>query len=123
VRFQGRPCRRHRRPGARLASAQAIFNPTPKGWRTFTLTTRVEPLNSVTTAWIPLPTFEAADWQRAGNVAWTGNAKTVERVRDPKYGAEMLKVEWASDQQGPVVEVTPRCRRRTARLSPPGLRP
>jgi transglutaminase-like putative cysteine protease len=90
----------------RVASAQAIFNPTPKGWRTFVLTTRVEPLNGVTTAWIPLPTFEAADWQRAGNVAWTGNAKTVERVRDPKYGAEMLKVEWASDQQGPVVEVT-----------------
>jgi len=90
----------------RLAAAQgANFSPMPKGWRTFVLTTRVEPANGVTKAWIPLPTF-ATDWQRAGNVAWTGNAKTAERVRDPKYGAEMLKVEWASDQQAPVVEVT-----------------
>jgi len=35
-----------------------------------------------------------------------GNAKVAERVRDPKYGAEMLRVEWAADQQNPVIEVT-----------------
>jgi transglutaminase-like putative cysteine protease len=90
----------------RLASAQATFAPTPKGWRTFVLTARVEPQNGTTKAWIPLPTFEAADWQRPGNVAWTGNARVAERVRDPKYGAEMLRVEWASDQQSPTIEVT-----------------
>ena len=89
----------------RLALAQATFAPMPKGWRTFVLTTRVEPLNGVTRAWIPLPTFEAADWQRPGTVSFTGNARTMERVRDPKYGAEMLQVEWAADQQTPVVEV------------------
>ena len=27
-------------------------------------------------------------------------------MRDPKYGAEMLRVEWAADQQSPVIEVT-----------------
>ncbi len=91
----------------RLASAQAAtFAPTPKGWRSFVLTTKVEPAYGATRAWIPLPTFEAADWQRPGNVAWTGNAKISERVRDPKYGAEMLRVEWAADQQAPVIEVT-----------------
>ncbi|MFI4998530.1 MAG: transglutaminase-like domain-containing protein [Reyranellales bacterium] len=89
----------------RLASAETIFNPMPKGWRTFVLTTRVEPANGVTKAWIPLPTFEGADWQRAGKVDWTGNAKVAERFRDPKYGAEMLRVEWAADQQNSVVEV------------------
>ena len=90
-----------------LAFAQgALFNPMPKGWRTFVLTARVEPQAGATKAWIPLPTFEAADWQRAGNVAWTGNAKMAERARDPKYGAEMLRVDWAADQQNPVVEVT-----------------
>ena len=89
----------------RFAWAQATFAPMPKGWRTFVLTTRVEPLAGVTKAWIPLPTFEAADWQRPGTVSFTGNAKTMERVRDPKYGAEMLQVEWAADQQSPVVEV------------------
>ena len=67
---------------------------------------RVEPTAGANKAWIPLPTFEAADWQRPGNVTWTGNAKVAERVKDPKYGAEMLRVEWAADQQSPLVEVT-----------------
>ena len=70
------------------------------------LTTRVEPTGGATKAWIPLPTFEAADWQRPGTVTWTGNAKVAERVRDPLYGAEMLRVEWAADQQAPLIEVT-----------------
>lgn len=91
-------------PGA--ASAQATFAPSPKGWRTFALTTIVEPTTGATKAWIPLPTFESSDWQRPGNVTWTGNARVSERMRDPKYGAEMLRVEWAADQQSPRIEVT-----------------
>ncbi|HYD06406.1 MAG TPA: transglutaminase-like domain-containing protein, partial [Reyranella sp.] len=89
----------------RLAAAQATFAPVPKGWRTFVLTTKVEPVFA-TKAWIPLPTFAADDWQRPGTTNWTGNAKKVERARDPKYGAEMLVAEWAADQQNPVLEVT-----------------
>ena len=89
----------------RLASADSEFMPTPKGWRTFELTTRLEP-TFADKAWIPLPTFKADDWQRPGNVTWTGNARVAERVHDPKYGAEMLRVEWATDQQNPVIEVT-----------------
>jgi transglutaminase-like putative cysteine protease len=89
----------------RLASAQVNFSPVPKGWRTFVLTTRVEP-TFATRAWIPLPTFAADDWQRPGTTNWTGNAKVAEKVRDPKYGAEMLRVEWAADQQNPLIEVT-----------------
>ena len=90
----------------RMAAAQATYAPAPKGWRSYVLTTRVEPTGGATKAWIPLPTFEAADWQRPGNLTWTGNAKVAERVRDPKYGAEMLRVEWAADQQSPLIEVT-----------------
>ena len=90
----------------RLASAQgATYAPAPKGWRSFVLTTRVEPTAGANKAWIPLPAFEAADWQMPGNVTWTGNARTAERYRDPKYGAEMLRVEWAADQQPPVIEI------------------
>ena len=90
----------------RLASAQAVtYAPVPKGWRTYVLTTRVEPTAGATRAWIPLPTFEGPDWQRPGAVTWTGNARVAERVRDPKYGAEMLRVEWAADQQAPVIEI------------------
>src|SRR5262249_23721210 len=89
----------------RLAAADVEFTPVPKGWRTFELTTRLEP-TFADKAWIPLPTFKADDWQRPGNVTWTGNARIAERVSDPKYGAEMLRIEWASDQQNPVIEVT-----------------
>ncbi|WP_428665486.1 transglutaminase-like domain-containing protein [Reyranella sp.] len=89
----------------RLVSAEVNFSPVPKGWRTFALTTRVEP-TFASKAWIPLPTFAADDWQRPGATTWTGNAKVAEKVSDPKYGAEMLQVEWAADQQNPVIEVT-----------------
>jgi transglutaminase-like putative cysteine protease len=89
----------------RLASADVNFSPVPKGWRTFALTTRVEP-TFASKAWIPLPTFAADDWQRPGATTWTGNARVAEKVRDPKYGAEMLQVEWAPDQKDPLIEVT-----------------
>jgi len=101
----------------RLAAADVNFTPTPRGWRTFELTTRVEP-TFADKAWIPLPTFAADDWQRPGNVSWTGNAKLVERTRDPKYGAEMLRVEWAADQQNPVIEVTTQVQAQNRSLQP-----
>jgi transglutaminase-like putative cysteine protease len=90
----------------RLASAEVTYAPAPKGWRTFALVTRIEPKNGATAAWIPLPTFEVWDWQKPGNVSWSGNARITERDRDPHYGAQMLRVEWPADQQSPFVEVT-----------------
>ena len=89
----------------RLASAAVDFTPIPNGWRTFALTTKVEP-TFATRAWIPLPTFSESDWQRPGKTNWTSNAKLAERVRDPKYGMEMLRVEWSADQQNPSIDVT-----------------
>jgi transglutaminase-like putative cysteine protease len=100
-----------------LASAQVNFSPIPKGWRSFALTTRVEP-TFATKAWIPLPTFVADDWQQPGATNWTGNARRAEPVRDPQYGAEMLVVEWAADQQNPVIEVTTQVKTRNRLLQP-----
>jgi transglutaminase-like putative cysteine protease len=102
----------------RLAAAEATYAPTPKGWRTFVLTTRVEPAAGITKAWIPLPTFEASDWQRPGNVSWTGNAGVAERMRDARYGAEMLRVEWAADQDSPAIEVTTQLQTQDRSLAP-----
>lgn len=103
----------------RLASAQgSAYAPVPKGWRSFVLTTRVEPTGGASKAWIPLPTFEAADWQRPGNVTWTGNARLAERYRDPKYGAEMLRVEWPADQQSPVIEVVAQVQTQNRSVTP-----
>jgi transglutaminase-like putative cysteine protease len=104
--------------GPRLASAQVAYDPTPKGWRSFMLTARVEPGAGATKAWIPLPTFEAGDWQRPGDVTWTGNAHTAERVRDAKYRAEMLRVEWAADQSAPVIEVSARVQTQDRSVAP-----
>jgi transglutaminase-like putative cysteine protease len=101
----------------RLASAEVNFSPVPKGWRSFTLTTRVEP-TFATKAWVPPPTFAADDWQRPGATSWTGNAKVTERVRDPKYGAEMLRVEWAADQQTPLIEITTQVRTQNRSVRP-----
>lgn len=101
----------------RLASAQVNFSPIPKGWRTFVLTTRVEP-TFATKAWIPLPTFAADDWQQPGATNWTGNARRAERVRDPQYGAEMLVVEWAADQRNPVLEVTTQVKTQNRAIQP-----
>ena len=89
----------------RLAAAGIDYAPAPKGWRTVALTTRIEPVFA-NRAWVPLPTFEASNWQRPGHTSWTGNAKLAEKVGDPQYGAEMLRVEWTADQQNPFVEVT-----------------
>jgi transglutaminase-like putative cysteine protease len=102
----------------RMAAADVTFAPVPKGWRTFALTARIEPTHGATKAWIPLPTFQAADWQRPGNVSWTGNARLAERVRDPRYGAEMLTVEWAADQQSPQIEVTAEVQTQDRSLTP-----
>ena len=100
-----------------LASAQTVnYSPMPKGWRTFVLTTRVEP-NFATKAWIPLPTFTENDWQKPGTVTWTGNARSAERVRDTS-GAEMLKVEWAADLQNPAIEVSTQVQARNRAVTP-----
>jgi len=101
----------------RLAAAEDDFSPVPKGWRTFELTTRVEPVFA-TQAWIPLPTFKADDWQRPGKVSWNGNAKLAERLGEAKHGAEMLRVEWAPDQQKPFIEVTTQVQAQNRSLHP-----
>jgi len=89
-----------------IARADVVdFAPAPNGWRAISLTTRVEPAHA-DKAWIPLPTFKGADWQRPGKTGWTSNASAAEMIRDPDYGAEMLRVEWASDRPDRWIEVT-----------------
>lgn len=107
------------------AFAQALaFAPKPGAWRTVDLITRVEiddPKGKMQ-AWIPVPSVNEADWFRSGETRWTGNAATVTRVRDPKYGAEMLHVIWQDDDISPVIEVTSRIqtRDRAIDLTKPG---
>lgn len=109
-------------PGA--AWAQAVFAPKPGAWRSVDLVTRLEidkPEGKMQ-AWIPLPSVSETEWSRPGETKWAGNAAKVERVRDPKYGAEMLHVIWKDGESAPLIEVTSRVamRDRDIDLSKPG---
>jgi transglutaminase-like putative cysteine protease len=91
-----------------IALAQSVFAPRPGAWRTFEIVTRLQvakPEGKVQ-AWVPLPSMREADWSRPVGSTWRTNAQTAEVERDPKYGAEMLHVEWAEAETAPAVEVT-----------------
>jgi transglutaminase-like putative cysteine protease len=88
----------------------AAFNPSPEnGWRTFEVTLRVEVLKpeGATRVWLPLPSVQDKDWIRPMGNLWQGNAATVQLMRNPDYGADMLYAKWA-DGENPVLEVTSR---------------
>jgi len=106
---------------------QPAFAPKPGPWRSYDLVTRVDVINAIgqPQAWIPLPSVNEADWFRSGDSTWTTNAATATRVRDPKYGADMLHVVWKDGEDKPVVEVTSRIttRDRAVDLSKPGQAP
>jgi transglutaminase-like putative cysteine protease len=112
---------------ADIAGAQGAFAPAPGAWRTFEVVTRLEiawPEGQVQ-AWVPLPSVNEVDWFRSLGSTWKTNAEAAQAVRDPKHGAEMLHVAWASGETAPVVEVTSRVstRDRAADISKPGNAP
>lgn len=67
------------------------------GWRQFEVTTRVTLLDAPGPAqlWLPLAQT-AAGYQSAGALSWTTGqgADVVGRVRDDRYGAQMLRVDF-----------------------------
>jgi transglutaminase-like putative cysteine protease len=107
-----------------VAQAQGAFAPKPGAWRSFQTVTRLEiakPAGRVQ-AWVPLPAFNEPEWFRPAGSTWTTNAKTAEKTRDAKYGAEFLHAVWADGEAVPVVEVTSKfaTRDRAVDLSKPG---
>lgn len=98
-------------PGfAAIARAQQKdFTPRPGTWKTYELTTRVEVLqpSGVVRVWIPAPAIES-DYQQTLENTWSGNAKSMALVTEPKYGAAMLYAEFAPGEAAPVVELKSR---------------
>lgn len=90
----------------RFASAQTAFAPKPGTWRNFQVVTRLEIAKpeGKTQAWVPVPAVNEKDWFKSNGSQWTTNGKAA-LARDPKYGAEMLHVEWVASEKTPVVEV------------------
>jgi transglutaminase-like putative cysteine protease len=109
------------------AVAERAFAPTPGAWRSFQTVTRLELAkpDGAMQAWVPLPTFSAADWFRPAGSTWKTSSGTAEIKRDAKYGAEFLHVVWAGGDAAPAVEVTSRfaTRDRAIDLSKPGSMP
>ena len=92
----------------REAFAQgATFAPKPGAWRDFEVVTRLDlAANGKAQAWIPLPSVREGEWIKTGKNSWQGNASSIELVRDPKYGTDMLHVVFKDGETTPSVEVT-----------------
>jgi Transglutaminase-like enzymes, putative cysteine proteases len=97
--------------GRSALAVDTPFAPTPaSGWHVFEVTTRVEPVPAYgpVRVWLPLPSVEDAAWIRPMGNLWQGNAASVQQLRDPIYGAQMLAAQWGADEQAPVLEVVSR---------------
>jgi transglutaminase-like putative cysteine protease len=96
-------------PVARAQAEPREFAPRPGTWRSYEVTTRIELLKpaGVSRVWVPLPVIES-DYQKVLGNTWSGNAKVMESVADPRYGAGMVYAEWGPDEKAPVVEVMSR---------------
>ncbi len=105
------------------ARAEVEFAPHPGAWRNFQVLTRLEIGKAAgkSQAWIPVPAVNEQDWFKSLGSTWTSNGRAA-LVREPKYGAEMLHVEWTDGEPSPVVEVTSRIatRDRAIDLKKPG---
>ncbi|MBS9477783.1 transglutaminase-like domain-containing protein [Ancylobacter radicis] len=96
---------------AGAGSAGAIFAPSPGKWRQFEVVTalRVAPAEGKAgpaQAWVPLPSYSAADWFKPGENRWSTNAASATVVTDPHYGSQMLHLVWAPGEAAPAVEIT-----------------
>jgi transglutaminase-like putative cysteine protease len=93
----------------RLAYADAIFAPKPGDWHTYEVVTHLEVANenAPAQAWVPVPSVNEVDWFKSLNNSWTTNGKA-KLVRDPKYGAEFVHVEWNASQKSPIIDITSR---------------
>ncbi|MBB3773359.1 transglutaminase-like putative cysteine protease [Angulomicrobium tetraedrale] len=96
---------------AQTAAAGAVFAPRPDKWRRFDVVTTLEvaPVEGKAgpaQAWVPLPSYTAADWFKPGESSWKTNAASAKVVKDPHYGTELLHLTWAQGESAPRVEIT-----------------
>src|SRR5580700_3765354 len=78
----------------RVAAAEDGFAPRSGLWRSFEVVTDLEIATSGgdTQAWVPVPSVNEPGWFRSLGSTWTTNASAAELVREPKYGAQMLRL-------------------------------
>ena len=91
---------------------QRRFAPSPQGWRTFDVTTRVEieKPHAGMQVWLPLPSIESG-YQHTLDDSFSTNGQA-RLASDGKYGARMLHARFEPGQIRPFVEVTSRVQTR-----------
>lgn len=89
---------------------QGFIQPADNSWRRFEVITKLNPVSSGgdLQAWVPLPAATELDWFKLDGNEWKTNAASALVKRDPKYGAEMLHLEWPKGEVSPHVEVVSR---------------
>lgn len=92
---------------AEAGAGSGLFAPQPASWRSFEITTKLNPPASTSAikAWVPLPGFQADQWNRPEGNRWTTNAPIAHLERDAQSGANMLYVEWDAGQTEPELEL------------------
>ncbi|GAA4223550.1 transglutaminase-like putative cysteine protease [Sagittula marina] len=82
-------------PGGLLAA----YAPRPDGWKTFSLTTRVDlPADGkAAQAWVPVPYFTADEWTRPGETTFATNGDA-ELVVDDVQGVAFVHARWEAGQ-------------------------
>jgi transglutaminase-like putative cysteine protease len=85
----------------------AAFAAEP-GWQAYEIVTRIELKDAfgMARAWVPLGLEADTEWQRTLGNGWSGNARVMRVMRDPKYGVSMLYAEWPEREMNPVVQVS-----------------
>ncbi len=96
-------------PGAALA-APRVFDPQPREWRQFEITTRIELAGprGERRAWLPLPAIEDPLWTKPMGNRWFGNARLMQMHQEKKYGAQILYAEWFEEEKDPLLQVVSR---------------
>jgi transglutaminase-like putative cysteine protease len=89
------------------ASAARAGAQQSTGWRTFETTARLEIVQTSgqVRAWMPLPLAQETDYFRTIANTWSGNADSVEIVRDPRYGAALVSAVFKPGEAQPALEV------------------
>jgi len=100
--------------GALAETTAREFAPQAGAWRSFELTTSIEPvdLQGLVQVWVPLPDVDA-DFQRTLDHHWSGNATSAQIVADPARGVRMLYATFAPGQDKPAISVTSRVQTRS----------
>lgn len=99
------------------AQQQKDFNPLPGPWRAWEVTTRVEIVQpkGVTRVWVPVPVVQS-DYQRLQGTRWSGNARLMKQMEDPRDSAAMVYAEFPESEKAPVLEVVSRFETRDRRV-------